>query len=77
MAREKPTDDIEKFLAEQKSMDDRKQAMIDDLLRQREDAMKAFDGKLGKLGYKPGTKPKKSHHKQQLPADSAKPMPKA
>ena len=33
-------------------MEDRKQALIDDLLQQREAAIKAFDEKLKKLGYR-------------------------
>lgn len=64
-------DDIEKFLADQKSIDARKQALIDDVLRQRAEAMKAFDDKLEKLGY--AGKPKKSHHKQP----ETKPKPAA
>jgi hypothetical protein len=44
------TDDVEKFLSEQKSMEDRKQALIGDLLRQKDVAIKAFDEKLAKLG---------------------------
>ena len=64
MPEEEPSDDVEKFLSEQKSMEDRKQGLIDDLLRQREAAMKVFDEKLAKLGYHGNSgKPKKSHHK--------------
>jgi hypothetical protein len=63
MPEEGKTDDIEKFLSEQKSMEGRKQALIDDLLRQREAAMKAFDEKLEKLGYRANSgKGKRSHH---------------
>ena len=50
MPEESRTDGVEKFLTEQKSMEDRKQALIDDLLDQREAAIKAFDEKLEKLG---------------------------
>jgi hypothetical protein len=52
MPEEKPTDAIEKFLLEQKAVEDRKQALIEDLLRQRAEAIKAFDEKLAKLGHK-------------------------
>ena len=52
MPEEKPADAVEKFLQEQKAVEDRKQALIDDLLRQRAEALKAFDEKLAKLGYK-------------------------
>jgi len=90
MPDEKPQiDDVEKFLTDQKSFDARKQSLIDDLLRQRAEAMKAFDEKkadamkvfnekLAKLGYKPdGTKPRKSHHKPPAPEATAKPKAKA
>ncbi len=52
MPEEKPADAIEKFLLEQKAVEDRKQALIEDLLRQRAEAIKAFDEKLAKLGHK-------------------------
>jgi hypothetical protein len=81
MPEEKPSDPIEKFLLEEKAVEDRKQALIEDLLRQRADAIKAFDDKLAKLGYRGNSagKPKKSHHKQPQPsADaSAKPATKS
>ena len=67
MPEEKQNDDVEKVLAELKAVEDRKQAVIDDLLKQRDAAMKAFDEKLAKLGYqaKDGAgRPKKSHHKK-------------
>ncbi len=56
---EKPSDDVEKVLSDLKSIEDRKQALIDDLLRQKADAMKAFDEKLLKLGWKPDSTGKK------------------
>lgn len=77
MPDEQRTDEVEKFLADQKSFDDRKQSLIDDLLRQKAEAMKAFDEKLAKLGYHGDRagKPKKSHHKE--PAADAKGKAKA
>jgi len=64
----RPPDDIEKLLAEQKAFEDRKQALIDDLLKQREAAIAAFDEKLEKLGYHANAgKHKKSHHKKAAP----------
>jgi hypothetical protein len=60
-------DDVEKLLSEAKAVEDRKQALIADLLKQREAAIKAFDEKLAKLGYPApdsSRKPKRSHHKQ-------------
>jgi len=74
MPEEKPTDDVEKVLSDLKTIEDRKQALIADLLRQKADAVKAFDDRLAKLGYqaKDGAgKPKKSHHKKE-PATAAK-----
>jgi len=58
-------DDVEKLLAEGKAFEDRKQALIADLLKQREAANKAFDEKLAKLGYQANSagKPRRSHHK--------------
>jgi len=74
MAEEKQTDDVEKVLSDLKTIEDRKQALIADLLRQKADAVKVFDDRLAKLGYqaKDGAgKPKKSHHKKE-PATAAK-----
>jgi len=67
MPDEKKTDDVEKVLSEIKSAEERKQALIADLLRQRDAALQEFDAKLAKLGYKvkaaAGTS-KRSHHKK-------------
>jgi hypothetical protein len=76
MADEKRTDDVEKFLAEEKAFEDRKQGLVDELLRQKAEAMKAFDDKLAKLGYHAGARPRRSHHKQAA-GDGAKAKPKA
>ena len=71
-------DEVDKFLTDQKSMEDRKQALIADLLKQREAAMKEFDEKLAKLGYKPNSgKAKRSHHKKaDAPTTDATTRPK-
>ncbi len=58
------TDAVERFLSEQKSLEDRKQALIADLLKQKEAAMAAFDKKLAALGYEADSKPKRSHHRR-------------
>jgi hypothetical protein len=73
MPEEKASDDVEKVLSDLKSLEERKQAVIDDLLRQKAEAVKAFDEKLAKLGWKPDSagKPKKSHHKKTAAAPSA------
>lgn len=52
MPEEKP-DDVEKVLSDQKATGDRKQGLVNDLLRQKADAIKAFDEKLVKLGWEP------------------------
>ncbi len=60
-------------------LEDRKQALIDDLLEQRDAAMAAFDEKLAKLGYHANSgKRGRSHHKRATPAaaDAAKTAPK-
>jgi len=78
MPEETRSDDVEKFLADQKSFEGRKQSLIDDLLRQKADAIKVFDEKLAKLGYKPdGAKPRKSHHRPPAPDAAANPKGKA
>jgi len=65
MPDEKRIDDVEKLLSEEKSLEDRKQALIDDLLKQRSAAMAAFDEKLAKLGYHGNSgKLRRSHHKK-------------
>ena len=66
------TDDVEKILHDEKAVEARKQALIDDLLKQREAAIAAFDEKLAKLGYKENSgKPKRSHHKKSGAAPAA------
>jgi len=49
---EEKFDDVEKVLSGQKAIEDRKQGRINDLLRKAH-AIKAFDEKLVKLGWKP------------------------
>ena len=76
MPDEKPSDDVEKVLADLKGIEDRKQSLIADLLRQKAEAVKAFDERLAKLGYQVkdrAGKPKKSHHKKA----TEKPKPPA
>ena len=79
MAEEKTTDDVEKVLSDLKTIEDRKQALIADLLRQKAAAVKAFDDRLAKLGYsaKDGAgKPKKSHHRAPATAAGKQAKPK-
>jgi len=80
MPEDKSADAVEKFLQEQKAVEDRKQALIDDLLRQRAEAIKAFDDKLALLGHNSSAaKRRRSHHKASAPdtAVQTKGKPKA
>lgn len=49
MAEEGRRDEVEKLLTEQKALEDRKQALIDDLLKHREAAIAAFVGLSGEF----------------------------
>ena len=76
MADANRTDDVEKILSDQKALEDRRQSLINDLLQQREAAIKACDEKLAKLGWHEPNgsgRQRKSHHKQSAKsaADSA------
>lgn len=58
-------DEIEKILHDEKALEGRKQALIEELLKEREAAITAFDEKLAKLGYHANSgKAKRSHHKK-------------
>jgi hypothetical protein len=57
-------DEVEKFLNDRQQLETRRQELIEDVLRQKEAANKAFDEKLAKLGYnKEEHAAKRSHHK--------------
>jgi hypothetical protein len=76
MADEKKADDVEKILHDEKSLEDRKQALIADLLKQREAAIAAFDEKLEKLGYHANSgKPRRSHHRKEKGGAAPAPAP--
>src|SRR5438445_13093332 len=53
--------------SEQKSLEDRKQALIANLLKQKETAIREFDDKLATLGYEANSsgKSRRSHHRKQ------------
>jgi hypothetical protein len=57
-----PNDPVDKFLAEQKTLEAHRHELIKEVLRQKDAAMKAFDDKLERLGYD-GEHGKRSHHK--------------
>lgn len=72
MPEESKADDVEKLLAEEKAVEERKKRLIADLLKQREVALKDYDDRLAKLGYHaPGGKTKRNHHKQQAAPTAA------
>jgi hypothetical protein len=56
-------DPVDKFLAEQKTLEAHRHELIKEVLRQKEAAIKAFDEKLEKLGYDGEHASKRSHHK--------------
>ncbi len=56
-------DPVDKFLAEQKTLEAHRHELIKEVLRQKEAAIKAFDEKLAKLGYDGERASKRSHHK--------------
>lgn len=64
-----PDDPVEKFLAEQKTLESQRHDLIKEVLRQKDAAIKSFDDKLEKLGYDAAEHARRSHHK----ADDKKP----
>ena len=77
MPEDNRADDVEKVLADLKSIEDRKQGLIAGSLRQREAAIKDFDEKLAKLGYHGNSgKRKRNHHRQAEPSTGAPAQPK-
>jgi hypothetical protein len=79
MADERQSDNVEKLLSDEKAIEDRKQALIAELLKQKEAAMKEFDAKLTKLGHETNSsgRAKRSHHRKATPPEAAKPKTKA
>lgn len=71
-------DDVEKLLAEEKAIAERRKALIDELLKQKAAAVKEFDDKLEKLGYREdgAGKRRRSHHKKAASAGAVE-KPKA
>ncbi len=58
-------DPVDKFLAEQKTLEAHRHELIKEVLRQKEAAIKVFDEKLAKLGYDGEHASKRSHHKDE------------
>ncbi len=70
MPEQSPIADVEKLLAEQMAVEERRKRLIDELLKMKAETCKVFDDKLALLGYNPDKKAKRSHHKK---ASAAKP----
>ena len=66
---------VELFLTEKNALEDRRQALIRDLLKQREGAIQRFDAELAKLGHKPDTS-KRNHHRKFAEIGGPKLAPK-
>ncbi len=62
-----PENDVEKLLAEEKSIQERRKQLIEGLLRKREAQNKEIDDQLAQLGYHGDhAKRKRSHHKKAM-----------
>jgi hypothetical protein len=66
---------VELFLAEANALEERRQALIRDLLKQKEAAIQRFDAELAKLDHKPETR-KRNHHRKPVDAAGPKLAPK-
>jgi hypothetical protein len=70
--------DVEKFLAEEKSIEDRRKQLIETLLQKREAQNKEIDEQLAQLGYHGDHgKHKRNHHKKAAVAPPAPTTPHA
>ena len=68
-----PDNDVEKFLAEEKAVEEHRKQLIEALLKKREVQNKEIDDQLAKLGYHGNdAKSKRSHHRKAA-ADAAAP----
>jgi hypothetical protein len=68
--------DVDRFLADEKSIEERRKDLIESLLREKAETIKAFDEKLAKLGYQANDgKPRRSHHKRPSAPAAAGPKP--
>jgi hypothetical protein len=64
-------DDVEKFLSDKQQLESRRQELIKETLRQKEAAIKAFDGKLARLGYDEDHAQKRSRSQAQQRSEKA------
>lgn len=70
------TDDVEKLLAEEKAIGDRRKALIAELLKRREAQNKDIDDQLAKLGHHATGKSRRNHHAKAAAAAEPKPKTK-
>jgi|CZKX01.1.fsa_nt_gi hypothetical protein len=66
---------IDQFLAEVIFLENRRQGLIRDLLKQRDDAIRGFDAELAKLGHTPQTL-RRNHHRKTAETAGPKLTPK-
>jgi hypothetical protein len=66
---------IDQYLAEVIVLENRRQGLIRDLIKQREEAIRVFDAELAKLGHTPET-PRRNHHRKTAETAGPKLTPK-
>ncbi len=67
-------DDIDKIKADERALQERKKSLIEDLLKQKEAAIKDFDDKLAQLGYQAdGVRQRRLHRRKATPPVEKKP----
>jgi hypothetical protein len=59
-----PDPDVDKFLSEEKAVEERRKQLIEPLLKKREAQNREIDDQLAKLGYHANDSRKRSHHKK-------------
>jgi hypothetical protein len=66
---------VDQFLADKNVLEERRQALIRDVLKQREAAIQRFDAELERLGHTPETR-KRTHHRKPVETAGPKLAPK-
>jgi hypothetical protein len=66
-----PDPDVDKFLAEEKAVEERRKSLIAALLKKREAQNKEIDDQLAKLGYNASETKKRSHHRKAASVPAA------
>jgi hypothetical protein len=68
-------DTVEQLIAEQQAIEARRQELIEELLRQKEAALKDFDEKLAQLRQGKNAAPKRSHRPKKSAAKKEASLP--